>query len=141
MKYRKLHGYKYQLAESYNYHLNYKFDGQMANLSHIVLVNNLLHIKKGYAWDGASWASDKKFMRASLVHDCGYQLMRQGEIRRSFRLEWDKIMRDICLEDGMSRLRAWYVYNAVRMFGESSTHNGVEKYDKIYTVGEQNASM
>ena len=135
MKYRKLTSYKYQLAESYNYHLNYKFDGQMGNLSHIVLVNNLLHIKKGYAWDGASGAIDTKtIIRGSLIHDALYQLIRQGELRRSFRAEADSILRDICRMDGMSRLRAWYVYKAVRMFGEGASRNGIEKYDKIYEV-------
>ena len=136
MRYRKLKGYKYQLTEPYNYHLNYKFDGQMGNLSHIVLVNNLLHIKRGYAWDGPSGPTidTKNFMRASLVHDALYQLLRSGDLRPCFRIEADRILRDICRMDGMSRFRAWYVYQAVRLFAEGASKNGVEHFDKIYEV-------
>ena len=135
MKYRKLTSYKYQTLEPYNLHLPQEFSGQMANLSHIILVNNLLHIKAGYCWDGASWAVDTDtFMKGSLIHDNLYQLMRQGEIRRSLRIEADKVMRDTCLGAGMSKFRADYVYKGVRLFAEGASKNGVEHYDKIYEV-------
>lgn len=31
----------------------------------------------------------------------------------------DKLLQDICKDDGMSAFRAWYVYKAVRWFAES----------------------
>jgi hypothetical protein len=74
-------------------------------------------IAKGYCWDGASSiAKDTKtIMRGSLIHDALYQLMREGVLPQSARKRADEIMREICLEDGMSRFRAWYVYTALRL--------------------------
>ena len=77
-----------------------------------------LYIAKGYAWDGPSGAMDtKNFMRASLVHDSLYQLFRQGKLPRSHRNEADILLREMCKADGMSSLRAWWVYKAVRLAG------------------------
>ena len=138
MKYRKLKGYKYETLEPYTYTLPRAFSGQMANLPYIILVDRKLFIKKGYAWDGASGGIDTKtFIRGSLVHDCLYNLLRSKDLRPQLRYQADIVLRDICLEDGMNRFRAWYVYNAVRLFGASRARNGVENYDKIYeTKGE-----
>ena len=135
MKYRKLTSYKYQLYEPYNLNLPAEFSGQMANLSHIILVNNLLHIKAGYAWNGATCAWDTKtFMKGSLEHDALYQLMRQGEMTRELRIEADRLLRHTCLGAGMSKFRADYVYNAVRLFAEGASKNGIEHFDRIYEV-------
>lgn len=81
-----------------------------------------LLIRVRYKWDGASGIAidTKNFMRGSLVHDALYQLLREGVLAQGDRIIADRILRDICIEDGMSRLRAWWVYNAVRMFGASS---------------------
>lgn len=60
-------------------------------------------------------------MRASLVHDALYQLLRNKKIKKAYRKEADKTLRRLCLEDGMNRLRAWYVYKAVRKFGSEKS--------------------
>ena len=80
-----------------------------------------LTARAGYAWDGASGPvtiQTHTFMRPSLVHDCFYQLLRQGHLRgEGYRRQADKLLRTMCLEDGMNPVRAWYVYHAVRKFG------------------------
>jgi len=87
--------------------------------------NGLLRIRCGYCWDGPSGPTidTKNFMRGSLLHDALYQLIREGYLAED---EWrkysDDLLREICLEDGMSRLRAWYVYKSVRWFGGASAH-------------------
>lgn len=89
------------------------------NTKYIELRNGILLIKQGYAWDGPSgptWDTPN-FMRGSLIHDALYQLMRDGHISRKHRKYADRILREVCLEDGMSRFRARYVYYAVRAFG------------------------
>ena len=111
-------GYKYQLDKDYFIQLNVcpaidiitKFiDWTIEGMT----------IKEGYAWDGPSGPTidTKNFMRGSLVHDALYQLIRQGYLPRESRLQADLELRRICLEDGMSRIRAWWVYHAVRLGG------------------------
>lgn len=83
--------------------------------------NGKLIIKKGYAWDGASGLAidTTNFMRASLVHDALYQLMRMGMLNREqWRKAADNLLLAQCLEDGMSFIRAKLVYHSVRVFGE-----------------------
>jgi len=59
-------------------------------------------------------------MRGSLVHDALYQLMREGALPIVYREEADRLLRRICIEDGMSRLRAAWVLRGVRLGGASS---------------------
>ena len=118
-------GYKYQLAETYIHHFSTSyftpFNAEIKDF--IRFTGKTLTIFSGYAWDGPSGPTidTKNFMRGSLVHDALYQLMREGYLNPDFARKWaDDILRDICLEDGMSRLRAWWVYKGVRIFGKSS---------------------
>lgn len=53
-------------------------------------------------------------MRGSLVHDALYQLMRENHLDEDrWRPTADDILRRLCREDGMSAIRAWYVYQGV----------------------------
>ncbi|HTE65830.1 MAG TPA: DUF1353 domain-containing protein, partial [Candidatus Binatia bacterium] len=81
-----------------------------------------LTIRAGYAWDGPSGPAidTANFMRGSLVHDALYQLIRERYLSIVVRDAADSLLRDICREDGMSRLRAWWVYRAVSRHGEPS---------------------
>ena len=87
-----------------------------------------LYISAGYAWDGPSGPAfdTPNFMRASLVHDCLYAMMREGYISIDFRDEADDTMYRICREAGMSALRAWGCYQGVRIGGASSASDPKE---------------
>ena len=124
--------YKYQLAEDY--------DISLPELSGIKLINekteyfNLypngrLFIKTGYAWDGPSGPTidSKDFMRGSLVHDVLYQAIRLGFLPVECKDIADDILRRICREDGMSAIRAWWVWRAVRRFGASACEPGSDQ--------------
>jgi hypothetical protein len=115
-------GYKYQLAEEYQVLILIK--GKTISHGPIKLtVAGWLTIKKGYAWDGPSGPAidTKNFMRGSLVHDALYQLMRKKRIgSKKYRGVADSLLRQMCLEDGMSRIRAWWVYKSVVWFGASA---------------------
>ena len=79
-----------------------------------------LSISTDYAWDGPSGPTidTRNFMRGSLVHDALYQLMRERVLDdRKDRKHADKLLRIIVRKDGMSRMRAWWVYRALRLFG------------------------
>jgi hypothetical protein len=90
---------------------------------------NLL-IKKGYAWDGGSgptWDT-LSVKRPSLIHDGGYQLLREGLISMRFRIIFDCLLRFTMIEDKAFKTRAWFWYVGVRKGGlNSATIEGERK--------------
>jgi len=115
-------GYKYQLNSTYT--IQTTIYGCEIDTKYLTLHSGLLTIIDGYCWDGPSGPTidTLTFMRGSLVHDALYQLMREQLLPHSCKLVADKLLREICLEDGMSRLRAWYVYHSVRLLADASTN-------------------
>ncbi len=99
-----------------------------------------LLISPEYAWDGPSGPTidTKSFMRGSLAHDALYQLMREGKLNRHYRKYTDRLLKKICLEDGMNKFRAWYVYKAVRMFGEKRVYPDKNENKVIEIFGDKN---
>lgn len=119
MKYRILEGYKYDLVDAFSIQTNIKsfyIDTAWYRLSK----DGVLVIHSRYCWDGATdpGIDTKNFMISSLVHDVLYQAMREGHLPRTKRKAADKELRRICLEQGMSKLRAWWVYKFVRIMGK-----------------------
>lgn len=114
--YRK--GYKYQLAADYYHYLRVP-TGAYVLTEFVNLTDDLLLIKKGYAWDGASGPTidTKSSMRGSLVHDPLYQLMSEGKLGAYYRPHADAELERICIEDGMSRIRAFVWERCVNLFG------------------------
>ena len=114
-------GYKYQLKEACNVAIEIKpsigIDTEYIKLDK----EGNLTINKGYAWDGPSGPTidTKTSMRGSLVHDAFYQLMRERLLDNDgYRETADRILQNICKEDGMWSLRAWWVYQGVRLFAD-----------------------
>jgi len=110
-------GYKYQLVEKYAVKVKVKPDKNIISLYINLNKKGILTIKKGYAWDGPSGPTvdTKTFMRGSLAHDALYQLMRNGFIEsEKWRKQADRELKRICIEDGMNRIRAQWVYWGVR---------------------------
>lgn len=129
IKYEK--GYKYKTVKQYNVKTNIR---PLNNIEHSFIkltTDGCLTIENAYAFDGPSGPSidTKTFMRASLVHDALYQLIRDGMLSKSYRKACDKELRTICKQDGMCSFRAWYVYHAVRIFGDTAI-----KPREIYTA-------
>lgn len=124
IKYRE--GYKYQISEDYCVQTAI-MPPEFVLAPFIRLdVDGRLCILEGYAYDGPSGPAfdTKNFMRASAVHDCLYQLMRDGHLAESWRETADKEMYRLCREDGMWQIRAWWCYQAVRLGGASSAAPG-----------------
>lgn len=114
-------GYKYQLRESYS--LFTGILGYSAAVEYLsIYTTGELIIEGGYAWDGPSGPTfdTKTFMRGSLVHDALYQLIREGIIPLEDRVKADDLLRQICKDDGMSPLRAWWVHKGVTMLGKNA---------------------
>ena len=114
-------GYKYQLKAAYALAIDIKPTAPI-DTDYIKLDGEgRLSIAAGYAWDGPSGPTidTLTFMRGSLVHDALYQLMREKYLDHdSYRKAADRVLQKICIEDGMSRLRAWWVYHGVRLFAD-----------------------
>jgi hypothetical protein len=100
--------------------------------------DGVLEIGKGYAWDVPSGPSidTLNFMRGSLMHDAFYQLIRMEKIPYSYKDYADRLLQKICIEDGMSKFRAWYVYQAVKRFAGEAAKPGSEIPDEIICVPE-----
>ena len=115
-------GYKYQISDSYSHNVGISL-AEEVDLDFLTLdpTGNLV-IKQGYAWDGPSGPAldTSTLMRASLVHDALYQLMRMERLPDSYRDHADDLMRKICIEAGMPTIRAWYTYHAVRWFASGA---------------------
>ncbi len=114
-------GYKYQLTESYIAYIPIQPPQDVITEYIVLYKTGKIWIRKGYAWDGPSGPTidTLNFMRGSLVHDALYQLMR-GEYldKNQYRKAADQLLQKICIEDGMTTLRAWWVYQGVRIGGD-----------------------
>ena len=75
-----------------------------------------LEVREDYPWDGASGGArdTKTIMRGSLLHDPLYGLLRQGHLDKKWRKQIDKEFKKRCIQDRMLKLRAYYVFRAVR---------------------------
>ena len=123
--------YKYQLIEAYTVQTPIIPTKDASSPSEFIslTIGGLLTIKKGYAWDGPSGPAidTRNFMRGSLVHDALYQLMREKLLdQNTARKPADRLLQQMCKTDGMSSIRAWWIYTGLRVFdrlsiGSSST--------------------
>lgn len=120
MTIRYKEGYKYQLAEDYQVPSDIKPIAFIRTTYIRLDIDGMLTVCQGYAWDGPSGPTvdTKNFMRGSLVHDALYQLMRERHLdAQKHRDTADRILQRICIEDGMTTVRAWWVYQGVRFGG------------------------
>ncbi|MEJ1377973.1 MAG: hypothetical protein RPU32_08400 [Candidatus Sedimenticola sp. (ex Thyasira tokunagai)] len=120
ISYKKRLKYKYTLHDAYSHpdptgiEVVKAIDQKMLDLDE----DGRLTIHKGYSWDGATSTPDSaSIMKGSLVHDALYQLMREEKIGFDQRLRADQLLREICIDSGMFKPYAWWVFWAVRLFG------------------------
>lgn len=117
IRYRKLSGYKYELLETYFQDTGIRPAEYIVTRFIYLDPSGTLAIKGGYAWDGPSGPTidTRNSLRASLVHDALYQLMREGFLGQEHRQRADEILRDTAAEDGMPKWRSSLWYYAVRL--------------------------
>lgn len=127
--YRSVRHYKYQLLCDFSYPTPILIGHRIAVANDFVVLDGdgRLDVKRGYAWDGPSGPTydTPDFMRASVVHDALYQLMREQLLdARRWREVADDLLRDICQADGMAPRRAAIIHRALRLFGERAAQPG-----------------
>ena len=117
-------GYKYQLVQTYRDQIPI-FPAVDIEIWFISLsTGGDLEIRFGYAWDGPSGPTidTPSFMRGSLVHDALCQLMRMGLLDRQI---WTdpaaRLLQTMCVQDGMWKVRAWWVYQGLAVAGAGAT--------------------
>ena len=112
--------YKYRLEETFEFQLTGIRDCFCKTPFIELTAEGRIIIKKGYAWDGASGPTidTKSSMRASLVHDALYQLIRLKLLPFSYKAIADKNFYNICLQDGMWKWRAKLWYKVVADFAD-----------------------
>lgn len=121
----------YRLLEDdphYSYALesDYKFELDQADVwtkngktEYLAFSRGRVLTRNGYHWDGPSGpvVHTTSWVRASLVHDILYQMMRLGWLSYAYRKHADDIMYELTRADGMPWWRAWYSWIVVRLFG------------------------
>lgn len=128
--------YKYRLAEAYVIQTAIRPMKHIATDYAVLGMDGVLIIDKGFSWDGASGPAvdTKSMIRASLLHDCLYRLMKDGFLSLKWRKAADKEFRRIYSEDvnevkrpwysswikHLGPARAWWAFKGVREFGRSS---------------------
>lgn len=120
-------GYKYQLAQDYVVDTGIAPPAPVNEKFYAMDPHGRLTIRHGYAWDGPSGPAfdSHNFMRGSLVHDALYQMLREGYLPAGAQREAaDRLLQYICKQDGMTALRAWWVYKGVRVGGGNAAMNG-----------------
>ena len=123
IKYRT--GYKHQLAETYSLKISITppkpIDTDFIKLD----MSGVITIKSGYAWDGVSGPviDTPENLRASLVHDSLYQLMRNRKLtpRKKYKNKADRLFRTLCKEDGVLGIVAQAYYEVLKRLGNPST--------------------
>jgi hypothetical protein len=121
-------GFKYQLVKPY--FVSTGITGYSGSTEYLKLSKEgFLIILAGYAWDGPSGPTidTPNSLRGSLVHDALYQLMRLGLLPESCREQADKLLHDLCVEDGMSNFRADLWQAMVEDFAGYAARYGTER--------------
>ena len=115
--YRDLPTWKYQLLKDWS-SLTEMIGFNIENPMFILYGDGWLLVKRGYAWDGPSGPTidTKSFMRASVVHDVFYQLLREGKLPPEMRKLADRELIRYAKLDGMNLVRRFFAYWVLRAF-------------------------
>jgi hypothetical protein len=126
-------GYKYQLASDYTLKIDIKPDIDIVTKFIKLDTQGRLTVFNGYAWDGPSGPviDTRENMRASLVHDALYQLMRLRLLSaKRDKNRADKLFKTLCIRDGVSHPVAEAYYLGLKIGGEPATDPKNQK--KVY---------
>lgn len=115
--------YKYQLQEECVVNIPIIPPRDIVTKFVRLTAKGVLSISEFYAWDGPTGVPFEvnKLMRASLVHDALYQLIRLGHLSADYRKDMDIIFRNHLREDGVSKIVSNLAYRIVRIFGNPAT--------------------
>jgi len=127
-------GYKYQLAVEYRLQTGIIPKNAIEEPQYVkLLADGTLVVTEGYAWDGPSGPviDTRQNLRASLVHDAFYQLMRLRKLTiRGYKDRADRLFKSICIEDGVPKTTAHIYYLGLKLGGKPATDPKSERIVK-----------
>lgn len=132
--YGTVSNYKYELTQDYNIKTDITELNADIKTDFIELKSDgNLTIKKGYAWNGPSGTTipNKSLMRGSLVHNALYQLMHNNQLELAYRENADKILEKLAIEDGMSKIRARWIYRGHQLFAHDARSSSSRTQQKF----------
>jgi len=110
-------GYKAVVVEPWSCASDIRLEEDIVAPRYAILRDGTILVAHGYLYDFASGAVDtESIRRASLAHDVLCQAISEGRLDPKWQKDADKLLKRVCLLDGMARLRAWWVYRAVRAY-------------------------
>jgi len=118
---------KYQLAKDLYFEIpHWPYDDIVTDLIEVKTYadTTILVIKKYWCYDGPSGPAidTDNFMEPSAAHDALYWLMRWKLIPIEYKTFADNLMYELCLENGMSKIRAKYCCWAVKRFAKKAAN-------------------
>lgn len=117
--YSSLRGMKYRIIKGFELQTNIIPPQSIKTNFSSLSKDGLLTVEKGFCWDGATGAIDTDtIMYASCVHDAFCNWQEQGLLNVEHREQADKLLKQLCEEDGMNKLRTKWVYEAVKTYVE-----------------------
>jgi len=116
-------GYKHQVKYDFTVYIHELLIYGEVEYDFIHLKDGWLTIRAGFGWDGASGLTvdTKSSFRGSCIHDALYRLIRQEILPPEVKQLADKILKYVCILDGMWEWRAGAWYRAVDKYGDAAT--------------------
>lgn len=125
--------WKYGLERAYEVYIGIRPHVDFIHPYYSLTTEGVLTLRAGFRWDGPSGPAidTKSFMRGSAVHDALYQMIRAQKLPLWQKDAADRLLQRMCLEDGMWKVRAEWVYQSLRLFGSRRTQPLPEDNPKI----------
>lgn len=126
VKYRKIQSGIYQLVEEFDLQTEVTLPNWVDLPYCSLSPSGILYLDAGYISDGPSGPTldSPCSIRGAFVHDAFYRMMRRGKLGQKHRKYADQLIKQLCLEDGMWKIRAEYWYQSLRLFaGRSAKFN------------------
>lgn len=119
------HGFKFYLAEDFSLRIDDLPDANVLGMYKIQMSHQTLTICKGYMWDKGF--KDKCFIRAQLVQEAMYQLIRLGYLPYEWRKKSNEIYYSLMVEDGVPKPFAWMLKKWADLFGNVASNGKARK--------------
>lgn len=114
------HGFKFYLAEDFSLRIDDLPDANVLGMYKLQMAHQTLTICKGYMWDKGF--RDKRFIRAQLVQEAMYQLIRLGYLPYEWRSKINTIYYGLMVEDGVPKPVAWMLKKWADVFGNVASN-------------------